>query len=795
MGESISRNKGYILKFYKKIKNEVGMNRNFDFVSFMNFDGIKIIEVNEFKDFQQKSINYSNPCMEDENCFRQKLLLYSLSEQYNNLCPKDSIFSRDTDFGKSMPILVIAIVNLNVPINFHDTDFGKLLLKIKKNATNKIKFEIFGTFSMNDFVMAIRCNSFSDFFDFTYNGWFNEVDILHSVYTIPSIYLGENINLGKEKNILFSMRSALSSNKTSLNKNDLIEIDNTSLRGISDVTGYFTFGKYDVEIRGDLVESKSFLSNFDDSLDFRFHSYEIPMKPTNTRFLYKLKNKPLNKMFDKFTKKRTNKKNTEYIEKNDFSIEFLERVAEIKDSIKPLVSESVSSKLNTSIDFKQNFMRLWLRAYQLLLRSRYKPTFSEVSKTINTFFKIVSQQINNVSYFESMIYGLKSLNIMIDNWDLNDFQEFENPHSNLMFSGCCTSLLSAYFKMTSQIFSFIQMLNRDEKTTYCSYITADGYSEVSVANVFKNLDGYKMINIRAPMEMLYDFSSTVSFISHELGHYWEYDFEKENIDDLFEQIYNISFLGTPSFTITGDGKEFILEETSNCFISHNVTDKQLLELKYKILLKLNEYICTYSGNYEEMFLSQMNSYVYLLEMFSTACKEAVADIFMIKLLKMDALNYLDVVVEYLKYKNIPLNETTIDKMDDLLIRVISVLLSFDDEHDYNEMDETIKLFLLPLISQYSSQNDVYAKQFCDHLEAFLKAEGNYVNEKTCLSIFISQLILKNAIEQFNLAMSYVPQNVINEIEKIQIDFSKILNTKENQFNNISQFVSYLNSLQ
>lgn len=670
MWARMSSNNGYIIKLYKKIKNLNQGNSDFDFVSFMNFDGIKIFPVNGFSDYQKKTITFSSPAEYDKDCSRQKLFIYGFDENYSNLRNEEDIFdTRDNPFSRKYPILAVSIINLKRTADKMESIKEIHSILQKKN----LKYKIFGSLSINHLVVIYRTMTFSDLFNCNIYSLYPNADNIHSSYTIPCLLLS-CAKYWKEKDELeISIRaSILPQNKYyNIKIPHKILLNGKRVYGLKKVKKYNLFGKYDLDIRGFIDSSEEFVENFNSGLFSQLNSEESDLvRNTNTRFLHSCKKNIVESV-------------AFYPDKiNTSIIEFQKNVSQLSNSI-------ISAQSNSS-DFNQNLARLWLRSYQLLIRGRNNPMLDDLCLIIENYFNLANKLIDDFDYSESIILGLKSLNTLIDNRELNDSYEFENPHSNLMFSGCNTALLSAYSNVAKKAFAVIKRMNKENKD-YVSYITCDGYAEVSAREMFVGNDECHFINIRIPTELMFDFKNLICFILHEIGHNWNCLNDKD--DELLAMFLETSLKHhlivhkSQKDASTNEEvraiKEYVLSALSG--------ESQLSEDLYNavsLALFQNQNI----QNLKEAH-SLAKKIIHNIRDFDSALEEALADIFMIKFIGIASEEvYLNLVVDYLKYKNIRFDLPEF-KENNYLFTVfvrVAIVLIFLNSDDKNEPMLTLK---------------------------------------------------------------------------------------------------------
>lgn len=773
----MNKNNGYILKFYKKIKNLSNGNENFDFVSFMNFDGIKIFPVNSFSDYQKKTIAFNSPAEYDRDCSRQKLYIYDFDESYSNLKPEEDIFDvNENDFSKKYPILAISIIDLKKTAD--KCASAKEMHSILKN--KNLKYKVFGSLSINHLVIIFRSESFSELFNCNVYSFYPKSSNIHSTYTIPCLLLC-CAKYWKEKDGLeISIRgSVLPQNKYfNIGYPHKTTLNGKTVFGLKKVRKYNLFGKYDLDIRGTIDSSEKFIKNFNMGIFSQSQNEENDLiRNTNTRFLYGCKNRII--------------ENIDYHpdKVSPSIIEFQKKVSALSNSI-------ISDQSNSS-DFNQNLARLWLRSYQLLIRGRNNPMLDDLCVIIASYFDLANKFIDDSDYSESITMGLKSLNTLIDNRELNDFYEFENPHSNLMFSGCNTALLNAYSNLAKKAFAVIKEINK-ENEDYISYITCDGYAEVSAREMFVDNNECHFINIRIPTELMFDFKNLICFILHEIGHNWNClnDKDADLLSLFLETALRTHLIAMKSTkkVVTNDVidaiKKYTLTALSN---KNNLTEGIYNYLSLALFQNQIESNLNDAHRLAKIIIRN-------IQVYDSALVEAIADIFMIKFIGIKSEEfYLNLVVDYLKYKNIHFDSSEfIDKdyLFTLFIRVAIVLifLNLDDIENPDDTFEKIKDTITKYIKK-SENSNLSKHNFGKQLLAVLSND----NEKATSIYLYAHKFLKHCILSANTTPSEFKKKFEFDNDPnglcIQSNFEKYLNARNDcdGFRAIINFIDSVNN--
>lgn len=784
MVKDMGQANGYILKFYKKIKNLRTGNNSFHFVSFMNFDGIRIIPVKYFKDYQRNTINFKSPIEDDSDCSRQKLFIYNFENDFSNLKSDEDIFDKnDSKFSKAYPILAITIINLKRGTNQDDIIKNIESILNQKN----IKYKFFGSLSINDLIIVYRCKNFSNLFDCNFDSLFPKSEFFHSTYTIPCLLLPCANKWKESEGLEISIRSSIPPKDTYFNTplEKQLSVNGKKIFGLKQVTKYDIFGKYDIDIRGTIDSSSEFVKNFTEGLFFEKEEEDNQIKRnTNTRFLYKCalsSNEKISYVPD-------------VINNN---------ITQFKKDISQLCSEIISGSQSNSSDYNHNLARLWLRAYQLLLRGRDNPILDDLIDIVKSYFDLVLIYVNKLDYSESIISGLRSLNTLIDNRDLNDFYEFENPHSNLMFSGCSTSLLSAYSNMANIALRKIAELNNETKK-YLAYITSDGYAEVSTKEMFTGNDKCFLINIRIPTELMFDFKNLVCFILHEIGHNWNYLRDKE---ETFAKEFLVALMrvfiehNQDKYQCINNDDDInnIINFTINERLKQDSIFSSMAESLAATLLEHDIF-----NGIEEYYNFSNTIHENLTQLFA-ASEEAKSDIFMIKCIGVkDTEFYLNVVVDYLNYKNIDytsLEEDYKKIMLNMFVRVLIVLIFL-----LKDDCATLKDTLFKVIDEVENYLEKATKIFDKHNNATTKTKIDFSSQLLSVikngdgfsPIFLyaykiySEFLCPNNCSASQFREKFDFSNDA-EILEIQNNFEEYLN-KGNDADGFKAIINFINSI-
>lgn len=543
---------GYIIKFYRIINREslcASDNLNFDYYCWGWFDGLRAIRVKKFQEYQSLSLRFTNSEEEeeikaaDQNCFRQKLLIYNTSETTEIDLLNNSQFN-------DLPLLSISIINLNGG-NQSIHNLSEYLKKVKEDqfCSSCLVYNIFGVLSANNAVIVCRSNNYYDTKKFICS--IRSFSLTNEIYTVfcTSNNLEELQNHWIEQNklkVCFQL-----STKPQF----------TPLEAESFVQKYLNEAKFE-EILS--IGKKDYVFSYEIPTNINFANEISDNENPNNEIVTNCNehiSKFVNFMFKDLYSKCPGSSSqilssstsfiydTSLFKNLNFSIyesqspSFdLQSNKDLYNAVSPtdcfskwkdLIKKEIEGKLSENFVFELN--RLILRAYQLLCEyQRVGIDSPDILEGVNGFLQLTKESANKIDrnkedvkdpsyHLQSIILGLLSLNKLLDNREVNEFHDFEVPKSNIFFTGNSYKLIEFYSKFSRDIIGLLEdwsfEINGLAPKHNWFFLTTDGYSEVTVRRLFLNSEKNRLLNARVPTELLYTPYYTMCMLAHELGHF------------------------------------------------------------------------------------------------------------------------------------------------------------------------------------------------------------------------------------------------------------------------------------
>lgn len=799
---------GYIVKLYRALLSDYSRldYEKFDFISWMNFTGIKIIPIDKFSDFESGSFNQ----MAEDSIFmnthfeRQKILIYNSEEIINSDSYYDSIFEDclNNDLNSKSLITQYPLLTM-IMINFYDSaniDFNNLKAFLDKDLKNiipnsKYIWKIFHTLSSSDCVLIIRSNSLKALL-LSVCAIRNQ-SFVQSTYTISALSNYSFKWWKCSEQIPVSIRFTLTSQTTFLDFKEAFEKYNQK---------YTTLGKYDILVEGDLlsIENLYKLLNHEDFVSDEYKKKLIQV--SSTRFKIEL---------DEVIKQiGTSEKYEGDFEKPDTLL--LDETSLIRELDK-IHSNSI----------KNTLIRLIFRAKQDIITSLEKKS-KQIVDPFNLFINLCANSMPNISAIEN---GVNYFNTYFDNREDILKIEFENPKSNYRFIGAGVKMLEAYSEIVS--FLFEKCVNRSTErlnAPFKPFVIADMTTRITVDRIFPH---EQLLCVIIPIEMLFDVKHVLAWLVHEAGHFcklgWTY--EDRNLSFLFavqkgcrELIQGISNESTSE--IHGD---VCLELKGKllrcCFCNKNSCNKydsvcksfiqktgDISNLKLWIEKCDNKHLKDFADQLSlhinnevlhDFFIERSkdipktqedNIYIQtglLIDVFYRAYREAVADVFMIAILNISQISdYIDTISAYFCYRG-SISDLTlaINRTPNICIRTCAVcaliqkqtglLLDRDTEsptalakkmreffNHWEQGDDSVSKLLYTFLSESDSQ-----KTYASHIHAahnlytFLEEKCYPAIMKTLSDFSIDSDLntIRDVYRQLNEPNSFV--NHINFLKK------------------------------
>lgn len=676
---------GYIIKLYRSLLSDYSSLTydKFDFITWMNFTGIRVIPVENFSDYKINSFlevseTKSSQLTINTHFERQKLFIYSrknFSGDSDSYC--ESIFE---DCSKNASRTVISnypLISLII-IDFNNRDAATaqqdLISHLKTKDQKIIKWNVFQTLSSSDCITVLRSKSFKSLMTNIIE--LRNLSFVKSTYTICGIKTNYSIKDLCTEAIPISMRFTLSSNTSFLKfKEDFNRyLEDNPIFKISP-SFYATTGKYDVVVEGELMSIDKLIYLFDSS-GFLSYSHQLDSKNkliqmSSTRFKLEFRDWPPLHYDPNFSKLS----NQTLLNDLDNTLKSLvDRILEIE-------SDSIKSTL----------IRLLFRARQDML-ANLEP---EMQKMPPFLCKFIELSLNMVQHIDSIEHGVNYLNTYFDNHQNVLKIEFENPKSNYRFIGSSIKILNFYQNIVSLLFDKCVNATR-EGSPFVPFVIADMTTRITVERIFP---GEQLLCVIIPIDMLFDIKHVMAWLIHEAGHYcklgWNADNRNANFcsnlcqsipsiieniflslpiaqedpensrrkfyigafEDLKTEFFEFRFCGANSCSCYKSCQEALGENPyrpeewiKRCQHKHlSSFSNQFIEyfhkeIYHKLIAKRGELLdSTITYN---LFIDIWQ----LVDMIQDAYNESVSDIFMISILNIDNIDdYLDTLTAYFRY--------------------------------------------------------------------------------------------------------------------------------------------------
>ena len=712
---------GYIIKFYRHINREkyTADNSKFDFMCFGCFDNIKITTVEDLTSYQSKNFDIQDSSSNNTFLFRQKILAYDIENNNKRIFEKDA----------KNPLIAILVIDYksanSLDIKKYNDYFERIIDKLSLEG---LKYKILETFTLGRFIIVCRSNSFYKINKFLAAA--RRIPQVLSSYSVLGMVCDkisfENIvdeQINATMKIRVKPNFALNEINKCIDEHFLLSTEDKSEIFVLKDKKILTPGKYDI------------------SLDFYTHDKLAFFELFNTNDLYHIELKKSKVILETETEIYS------YI--NDEEYEIIEELATVLSSKKVTVPdeliklkviddgskkydslkkywESLLYKVKSSRiseDYKSEIERLFLRSVQLIFEYCSKGSFKyckDIIDGIGSFLELTLITISKVFresdnpeytkeygyYFYSITEGTESLNVLLDNRDINDCYDFESPHSNVMFTIPISKLVQFYSEFSREILKFLNKIDYDKKISI--FVTVNGCSKITIHRLFINCKEDMLLNIRIPVELLYHPFYTLAFITHELGHY-----SSVGVDNCVRNQYFLaSVIQSLSYSLQSCNGYRMFDQNSALFIISNTicSDKEyekdgdvfLQNLKFS----LNEvlYYST-SGRIVETdrnIQSFFGEFCQIVDYIFNSYNEAVADAFMLSVLNInDPKQYIEIVSHYLNHMGILQN----DLSGNLILRFVAVLSNMIDKNENVDSAEKLSDVLIDWIENEINESD------------------------------------------------------------------------------------------
>jgi len=786
----VYKNKGYIVSLYKRVPsaNLSDYESLFDFIAFMNFDGIAIEAINSFEEyvklpslikvdtddnwdgFNDNVFRSGDDILHSASCFceQQNLLLYTDDNQ--ECSDSEVIFS-----GIEMldyPVLLITLIEFE-----ENSNNGSIMQNNTKKMQNLegIKHCVFGSLGSADYVIVTRAKTFLEAF-LAIETLRSCDENLRTIYTIPAILRSnkeEQIWVDNEKSKINAGKKMYVSLRFAINPNaDMLEVSNKiiSESGIDIILPYnkrdlalngnlipaiVILGKYDIEIIGTLEEPKKFLDAFSQVngiFNAKSDFFKKNIYTTNTKLMLIGGDISKTSVINRESRPINIDVITNYIDRfrgeELKSLTSTERILLVRLLLKIIHIKTSLHKNNADDEILKLPELLIDKMAKNLCALREDPTEKCTNET-NEFYE-----------------GLKCALVYLDNRIMIGRKDFEAPHGAWLSLGESSSLMTAYSALTKEIAKSLEEVRNykkgeKEQVTFNFYVNAVSSHEVELFKL-KDIEGnhdsggWRYGFFKLPYGIINKIDIVIILTLHEAGHLYRCDRKKRNKQ--FIGNYNNHKAQGNLVTIVKHVYQNIAheQESENEFneLSHYLVKKTIERIseKYsdieeekredlveKIELEILEIMLKYSGddtlkyyfdNKEEdrirMFVEEARETIVNL---SNQWSEAFADIYLVKTLNIKAID------EYVSiYKKIfKMQKGTMNFEPGYFIVRYAAVLDFVMlmEHPDDNMDEKkiekIDYAIKELgLENYSLSNNPYILSLMLFLKNALMAFGNQI---------------------------------------------------------------------
>lgn len=649
---SNKNNNGYIIKYYRIMdRANVSNFPDFDYYCWGWFDGIKVIKVKDFLDYQAQSLSFDNFDELDRECYRQKLLIYNCAGITNN-----GIF--DDELYEELPLLSVSIVNFKKGIDVKNS-LDKYLKEAVKICNNKIETSVFGVLSANDCVVVCRSNNYLALKKMILAiRHYRYTCSVYSVFCLKNDFDNLRTNWIEEFPIKALIKLSANTDYSTKELKDYINsFNNKCLKFESSLLT----GKKDCSVVYNIEPTKEAISDF---ISFSFEkgfynncNGESPVYSSSTDFLY-----------ESALLEKTDFKEIEieiYDDLDNYNSN--EDVCFAKKSFEKynaIIKNDLEGRLSDNFIYELN--RLALRTYQLLYCSEKNGVVSlDIIEGVLVFLELtrfVSKNIDKNSdewskynyYLQTIISGLLALNTLLDNREVNEFHDFEVPKSNMIFTGNCFKLIEFYSAFSRDVLLLLEKWGNEthsynQKKNFF-FLTTDGYSEVNIQRLYLSSEKIRLLNARIPTELLYTPYYTMCMLAHELGHFSKLGWDRITRNRFFTlSLISIFFKNIHEYNIKINEKHFGYLFFGNY---DNLGAYDYHFKKFTETIKKNFKVTLYSI-IDDMYINNgmlegfVSKFSLVIDIVQDAYRESPADIFMVRALQIDnPVDYLKIATHY-----------------------------------------------------------------------------------------------------------------------------------------------------
>jgi hypothetical protein len=508
---------GYIIKLYKKISSlkTYVENDKFDFITYMNFDGMLIDHIYEYDEYQKISLSqhaydatsndkFIEQLRMESFCEVQKVNIYRIGDEED----RDIFFHYDQAASSKMsdkPFICITVISFFEEKTEHSIIINNLKKIKADNANYDIDFQLFGTLSAEDYVLVSRSSKITGIYDFLLDYRDKETALI-STYSVLGLDKEsfENVDKHSVENIGVSIRMQLHSKAEMPRISNCFSEDNID-SPIKKPDLHYLFGKYDIGVAGVLEDFDKLAKMHDTYLDLSNVDQRIAgILSTNTRFVYNDREK-INRTLAKTNSSNVNVKTI--TNGNNYDP-------------KDLLNDTIPSNYCNVSELRRFIIRIIQTEHSVYSGKSSLPYIKDMLVFAR---KSLSHLINATadSNFdhEQMIEIIRFFNLLIDNRISANFCDFESPQKNIHFAYSSSKMLKAYSALAKTITRSFE----NENVKFCTNIIVDSYSKITLfeAKPFestKNNVGINYIFIGFPVGYIYNLTYSIPFLMHELGH-------------------------------------------------------------------------------------------------------------------------------------------------------------------------------------------------------------------------------------------------------------------------------------
>ena len=678
--------KGYIVKLYQKIYNIDGTERNLDeFNVWLSFDYMRIIPVERFESFYKKSISINSDQINnrDLNSTRQKLYLCGDDEK--------DIFSQD-NIKPILSITMIKFQNLS-----KRKDQNECLAKFFEN--KGIEYELFDSLSHSDKILVIRENSYEKIIDMLIelkSIKSEKIGGISKLYTISCLDYTKSNSLCEDDNIIVRVSIPLNYvGYINVNESDNIRI---------------MVGKEDIELEWSSSSKGMMELLINDGIISKDGACNVIKRIS---LLKKIEISAIQRIASFLTDDSCAKS----------------EVTLLKNVIKKIGEKNYSSSLKNLLN------RLVIRAWQIEKGNAEIIDNNGIWDKVETFIRIAEKYAGNIIHNDSVVEGIKSLSLLMDNMTSDNYDDFEIPQGNSRFTGTMSRLLQSYNIFLAELSELTKKLKKSTSTdstmiNYSMWAVIDTNEVVSVKQLFIDRESTdRLLIINLSHEAMFHITEIIAWSIHEIGHYLRIGWNRkcrnktfrENAQRIFLKIYEQYLNNELAEKQLQDLNSYQKKHTicnidvcterihckqSNCHNKHFDDQIDLLKIYYDGILRalFDGDILNNCGVNRSQYVNMRESIEEGLDILEVAYREAQADMYMVSVLSIEnAKTYIEILKRYFEYSQMDMVELN----PDVVIRIEAVIIVIEsinkDCHVKEYKIDNLKL-VLKNISQSEPDN-------------------------------------------------------------------------------------------